>query len=313
MESVWMDTRSSDSVVPSDAETKKIMKIGYVQPDMTSFRQWEHSIGGKIWKEQQGREPTAFDVVVWSQKETYPNKTILTFAKELNFPVSIIQKMVEEGILFPVVHIKGMLELNNWKEGIRYSFCLYITKEEEKRFISSYNCIQEYVARLEEGKRHRANMIERLFQYVGEDILRLAHIEYEKIYDEKGLHRARVELVSKIKNALYGELEMTRSHSDDTEKALAAANEQLVEVVNQGGQGKQEGTVNAALWEDSCRAACSILVEIMSNGEADIIKRDFEERLKNATAGKRTHSKVDRIAWEALPDKYKHGPGCPKK
>ena len=94
---------------------------------------------------------------------------------------------------------------------------------------------------------------------------------------------------------------------------IAELEAQLAEVTNQEGQGKQEGMVNAALWEDSCRAACSVLVEIMSNGETGIIKRDFEERLKNATAGKRTHSKVDRIAWEALPDTYKNGPGCPKR
>jgi len=72
-------------------------------------------------------------------------------------------------------------------------------------------------------------------------------------------------------------------------------------------------TVDAALWETSCRAACSVLVEIVGSGEMGITNAVFLERMKALAPGKRTHTKADKIAWKALPDRHKNGPGCPKK
>ncbi len=72
-------------------------------------------------------------------------------------------------------------------------------------------------------------------------------------------------------------------------------------------------TVDAALWETSCRAACSVLVEIVGSGERGITNAVFLERMKALAPGKRTHTKADKIAWKALPDRHKNGPGCPKK
>lgn len=71
--------------------------------------------------------------------------------------------------------------------------------------------------------------------------------------------------------------------------------------------------VDAALWESSCEAACTVLVEIVGNGETGMSKAIFLERMKALAPGKRTHTKADKIAWKALPNRYKNGPGCPKK
>ena len=83
-------------------------------------------------------------------------------------------------------------------------------------------------------------------------------------------------------------------------KAQAAAPQEIV-------------TVDAALWENSCKAACTVLVEIMGNGETGITRDNFLERMRAIIPGKRTHTKADKIAWATLPDRYKNGPGCPKK
>jgi len=73
------------------------------------------------------------------------------------------------------------------------------------------------------------------------------------------------------------------------------------------------GTVDATLWENSLDAACTVLVGIMDNGETGITKDTFGERMRDASPNKRTHTKADRLAWKNLPDRYKAGPGRPKK
>lgn len=72
-------------------------------------------------------------------------------------------------------------------------------------------------------------------------------------------------------------------------------------------------TVDATLWASSCSAACDLLVKIMSDDERGITNPMFLERMKAISPNKRTHTDVDKLAWKALPDKYKNGPGRPKK
>lgn len=78
-------------------------------------------------------------------------------------------------------------------------------------------------------------------------------------------------------------------------------------------------TVDAALWEDSCKAMGKILVEIIENGETvqkdskDLSAQTLKTRLKAASERKRIHSKVDAIAWEVLPEKYRNRPGRSSK
>lgn len=72
-------------------------------------------------------------------------------------------------------------------------------------------------------------------------------------------------------------------------------------------------TVNLPLWDASCKAACKVLVEIMGNGETGITKDGFRERMKAYASGYSPHTNAVSAAWKALPDRYKNGPGCPKK
>lgn len=82
---------------------------------------------------------------------------------------------------------------------------------------------------------------------------------------------------------------------------------------------QQVVTVDAALWEDSCKAMGKVLVEVIENGETvqkdskDLSVKTLKTRLKDASERKRIHSKVDAIAWEVLPEKYRNGPGRSSK
>ncbi len=95
----------------------------------------------------------------------------------------------------------------------------------------------------------------------------------------------------------------------ELEQQLADTRAQLAAV----SQPQEVVTVDAALWEDSCRAACSVLVKIVGGGETDITNAAFQKRMAAAASGGRTHTKADKIAWKSLPDAHKAGPGRPQK
>ena len=99
----------------------------------------------------------------------------------------------------------------------------------------------------------------------------------------------------------------TLHEAEDLKQALAEAREQLAAAP------QEVVTVNAALWEESCKAACVVTEQIAKNRERGITKAAFLGRMKAVTPNKVTCSGADRAAWKALPDEYKNGPGCPKK
>ena len=98
---------------------------------------------------------------------------------------------------------------------------------------------------------------------------------------------------------------------EELKQALADTRAELAEA--KAAKPQQVGTVDATLWENSLDAACTVLVGIMDNGETGITKDTFGERMRDASPNKRTHTKADRLAWKNLPDRYKAGPGRPKK
>jgi len=102
-------------------------------------------------------------------------------------------------------------------------------------------------------------------------------------------------------------------HDNKQESRIAELEAELAEAKAQAAAPQEIVTVDAALWENSCKAACTVLVEIMGNGETGITRDNFLERMRAIIPGKRTHTKADKIAWATLPDRYKNGPGCPKK
>lgn len=106
---------------------------------------------------------------------------------------------------------------------------------------------------------------------------------------------------------LEAQLTAALQRAGAAEQALAKAQEQLAAAP------QEVGTVDAALWENSLDAACTVLVGIMDNGEVGITKDNFGERMRDASPNKRTHTKADRLAWKKLPDRHKAGPGRPKK
>lgn len=91
----------------------------------------------------------------------------------------------------------------------------------------------------------------------------------------------------------------------ELEKARTA-----LEEVRQGQTGQARGTkVNAQKWKDSVQAACGLLVFILQGTKYDWRSGEFSAEL--CKRYKDYHTDVERIAWSALPDKFKHGPGRP--
>ena len=71
-------------------------------------------------------------------------------------------------------------------------------------------------------------------------------------------------------------------------------------------------TVNAAMWENSVRAAFSLWADIIKpGGRTDWKEQEFKDALSNLCPD--YHSTVLSLAWSLLPGNYKHGPGRPKK
>lgn|GEM_PF-5951710 len=113
------------------------------------------------------------------------------------------------------------------------------------------------------------------------------------------------------KNSIYG-----GSNERDTASLKARISEleaEIMEFKAQTAAPQEVVTVNAALWEESCKAACVVTEQIAKNRERGITKDAFLGRMKAVTPNKVTCSGADRAAWKALPDEYKNGPGCPKK
>lgn len=83
-----------------------------------------------------------------------------------------------------------------------------------------------------------------------------------------------------------------------------------LEKARQGQTGQAKGTtVNAQKWKDSMHAACGLLVFILQGTKDDWRSGEFSAEL--CKRYKDYHTDVERIAWSALPDKFKHGPGRP--
>ena len=99
---------------------------------------------------------------------------------------------------------------------------------------------------------------------------------------------------------LQAKLAEAEARAADAQKALADAPKEVV-------------TVNAELWGDSMAAACAVLVEIVESGETGVVREAFNARMKAASRIKMTHTKSDMIAWKALPERHKSGPGAPLK
>lgn len=70
-------------------------------------------------------------------------------------------------------------------------------------------------------------------------------------------------------------------------------------------------TVNAAMWEESVRAAFTLWADIIKANKTGLKEQDFRNALSGYYSG--YHTKVHALAWQLLPDKYKHGSGRPKK
>lgn len=111
------------------------------------------------------------------------------------------------------------------------------------------------------------------------------------------LEQARAELAALREEnaALKAELEKART---------------ALEKARQGQTGQAKGTkVNAQKWKDSVQAACGLLVFILQGTKYDWRSGEFSAEL--CKRYKDYHTDVERIAWSALPDKFKHGPGRP--
>lgn len=111
------------------------------------------------------------------------------------------------------------------------------------------------------------------------------------------LEQARAELAALREEnaALKAELEKART---------------ALEKARQGQTGQAKGTkVNTQKWKDSVQAACGLLVFILQGTKDDWRSGEFSAEL--CKRYKDYHTDVERIAWSALPDKFKHGPGRP--
>lgn len=110
---------------------------------------------------------------------------------------------------------------------------------------------------------------------------------------------------------LEADLTTALQQVEELKQSLADTRAELAEA--QAAAPQEVVTVNAALWEASCEAACAVTEQIAKNHERGITKGAFLDRMRAAATGKKTCSGADKVAWKALPDEYKNGPGCPKK
>lgn len=74
---------------------------------------------------------------------------------------------------------------------------------------------------------------------------------------------------------------------------------------------KKISTVNATKWENSVKAAFGILTQILTGDKFDWTLADFTEELSKKYSD--YHVRVKDMAWRAIPQKYKKGPGRPTK
>lgn len=116
--------------------------------------------------------------------------------------------------------------------------------------------------------------------------------------------------------ATDAELEQARAEAAALREENAALKAELeearaaLEKARQEQTGHAKGaTVNAQKWKDSVQAACELLVSIMRGKRDNWRSGEFSAELCKRCRD--YHTDAARIAWRALPDDFKHGPGRP--
>ncbi len=101
-------------------------------------------------------------------------------------------------------------------------------------------------------------------------------------------------------------------------EALTAENarlqDKIAELEAEAEKAEPKTTVDAKRWKACTEAVLKLYREIWVSEDQEkvYLKDEFYDKLHRMTKAD-YHTTVDRLAWDYLPDKYKHGPGRPKK
>ena len=115
---------------------------------------------------------------------------------------------------------------------------------------------------------------------------------------------------SKIEPSMGNNLEKQNKNNSSTQNKTLDKKIFTEDAQQQSDAGKGLSPANADLWKKSVEAALKLWVTIFTGAEKKWKKKDFENAFANTCS--EYHSTVRELAWQKLPDEFKHGPGRPK-
>lgn len=237
--------------------------------------------------------------ILW--EPAHPEKAIMREYGE-NIPADVVRQWLK---MSPVQFIdlmnRGEGPISSWEEGYRkhaenlYPEAPFFSTQDlrdESFTINVYDWLDWQKARASAGKA------------VGEAASGLSDVAASNAGRDAAL-AAKGEELEQVRAELAALREENAALKAELEKARTA-----LEKARQGQTGQAKGTkVNAQKWKDSVQAACGLLVFILQGTKYDWRSGEFSAEL--CKRYKDYHTDVERIAWSALPDKFKHGPGRP--
>ncbi|MBS5376980.1 hypothetical protein [Bilophila wadsworthia] len=115
-----------------------------------------------------------------------------------------------------------------------------------------------------------------------------------------------------IKNSIDG-LEEAKNKIKKLEDELKIEKSKNYELSQQIIDKEKQGPVNAARWENSCRAMARAYAAYINNiGKKNITKNEFLDFMSHRVEGfTNTLITVEEIAWKEFPEELKHGTGRP--
>lgn len=216
----------------------------------------------------------------------------------------------------PIEEVRKSLQLSP------YQFVCFLNDDSNpNRLITSWE--ESFMARLMDGGYRGGNVPFFSTEDLSNADLRVHRLDWEE-FQQRGMQEKRNITIKDVPVSTAAvctpnpEFQLAEAQKQieslhQWNKRLNDQNQELRTELAAASQPQEVVTVDAALWENSFRAACSVLVKIVGNNETGITRSTLENRMKDVASGGRTHTKADRIAWESLPDKHKSGPGRPKK
>ena len=195
--------------------------------------------------------------------------------------------------------------LARWKESVTLENIDSLVREGKLTAYDKQNVIDEYSGHhvTRRGKRRPSQFgINGASNHSGQDDI---FFELDEIQE---LNEYIVSLT--IEPSMENNLEKQNKNNSSTQNKIPDEKISTEDTQQQSDAGKGLSPANADRWERSVEAALELWVTIFTGSKKDWIREDFTNAL--AKAYSEYHTIVRDLAWQKLPDEFKHGPGRPK-